>query len=187
MATGGSFISEAFRDGVTYYFEATFTLWRWSANFWDEQGRRCGSIACTPTAHDLEGEALEDAVCDWAHRAVAFGVGFAPQPASMHERIQPFFGTTRHAANADSFGRDEAIQPTRAAHHLAISRKVHSRHRDLQVEAALAMNRFCLAAEDFERLRLSIDYRRSRAFADAAPKATTPRAASFLAAARPPA
>ncbi|WPB59012.1 hypothetical protein [Xylophilus sp. GOD-11R] len=104
MANAGSFISEVYRDGRVYYFEANFTVRQWKAVIWDEQGRPCGSISCASPASHLEGDALEDAVCEWVHRAVQHEVGFVAdsQRGLRLVDVEPIVAS-RNAANAEQF------------------------------------------------------------------------------------
>lgn len=104
MANAGSFISEVYRDGRVFYFEANFTVRQWNAVIWDEQGRPSGSIACASLASHLEGDALEDAVCEWVHRAVQHEVGFVAdsQRGLRLVDVQPIV-VGRTAANAEHF------------------------------------------------------------------------------------
>lgn len=74
-----SFRSEAYKDGRRYTFTARFDETLWTAVIRDESGRRRGAISCESHQPGLRGDALEDAVCDWVHRAVDNNVGFSDQ------------------------------------------------------------------------------------------------------------
>lgn len=72
-----SFRSEAYKNGRRYPFEARFDECLWTATIRDETGLRRGVISCESHQPRLHGEELEDAVCDWVHRAVQHNVGFS--------------------------------------------------------------------------------------------------------------
>jgi hypothetical protein len=155
MTNGGSFISEVFRDGRIFFFEASFTPWRWSSHFWDEWGASHGSIACQPTVDHLEGEALEDAVCDWVHRAVFNDVGFALESRPGLHRLPLRHGACAEASNAHYYADfSEPEAPHRDAGPDAErleSKAAVQRNGLLRQQSGTAMARFCLAAGDFQR------------------------------------
>ena len=106
IKTNGNFVSEAYRDGRTYFFEAFYSTRQWSAEIWDTEGRVRGSITCRPTADRLETEVLEDAVCDWVHRAIAHEVGITVDgnEGPALRQVGPAGGADGHAAaNAPAF------------------------------------------------------------------------------------
>ena len=72
-----SFHSETYKNACRYPFEARFDQTLWTATIRDESGARRGVISCQSPWPELRGEALEDAVCDWVHRAVQHNVGFS--------------------------------------------------------------------------------------------------------------
>lgn len=74
-----SFRSEAYKNGQRYLFEARFDASLWTAVIRDESGRRRGAISCESHQPQLRGDELEDAVCDWVHRAVDYNVGFSEE------------------------------------------------------------------------------------------------------------
>ncbi|QHI99515.1 hypothetical protein GT347_16975 [Xylophilus rhododendri] len=84
MHCKGRFISEAYKDGRRYVFEASFDDLRWHATIWDEEGQLHGDIECAPCGQGRCGEELEDAVSDWVHNAIAFEVGFSPSDHCVH-------------------------------------------------------------------------------------------------------
>jgi len=74
-----SFRSEAYKNGRRYPFEARFDECLWTATICDESGLRRGVISCEAHQSGLCGDELEDAVCDWVHRAVHYNVGFSEE------------------------------------------------------------------------------------------------------------
>jgi hypothetical protein len=106
IKTNGNFVSEAYRDGQTYFFEAFYSARQWSAEIWDTNGEIRGSITCLPLAHRLDADVLEDAVCDWVHKAIAHDVGILVDryERSALRQVAPAGGSNGHAAaNAATF------------------------------------------------------------------------------------
>ena len=116
----GNFVSEAYRDGRTYFFEAFYSARQWSAEIWDTDGRIRGCITCLPLADRLETDGLEDAVCDWVHRAIAYEVGIAVgledhrdhRGRSASRQMTQAHGADGHkSANADMFHLPRSATP----------------------------------------------------------------------------
>lgn len=142
----GNFVSEAYRDGRTYFFEAFYSARQWSAEIWDTDGRIRGAITCLPLADRLETDGLEDAVCDWVHRAIAHEVGITvglQGQRNRHERpalrqVAPAGGADGHAsANAAMFHLPRSATPEEI------------RGAALRQESALLVARFREVAEQW--------------------------------------
>lgn len=112
MDASGTFVSEVYRNGRTYFFEANYSPLHWTATIWDETGRPHGSIACRSTARRLTGEALEDAVCEWVHRAVQHEVGFLADSGIELSAVGERCRTVENAANGALYGMPNAGRPS---------------------------------------------------------------------------
>ncbi|WPB56076.1 hypothetical protein [Xylophilus sp. GOD-11R] len=71
-----TFDSEVFFNGRNYPFRATFSSRQWTARIRDEGGVLHGVIQCVAPGPSLNGDQLEDEVCDWVHRSVRGRAGF---------------------------------------------------------------------------------------------------------------
>jgi len=164
MESVGEFVSEVYRDGKTFYFEARYSTLRWSARIWDEDGRPHGWIACRSTGPRLQGDALEDAVCDWVHRAVVHEVGFHAHGGSGLEPVHDLQGVDvdigflsdecmpPEAANAPSYGPRPAAAPLQAADRTAF-KEIQARNRALRAQSEQVLARFLAVASGATRKR----------------------------------
>ena len=112
MDASGTFVSEVYRNGRTYFFEANYSPLQWTATIWAESGRPNGAIACRSTARRLTGEALEDAVCEWVHRAVQHEVGFLADSGIELSAVGERCRAVENAANAAHYGAPKAERPS---------------------------------------------------------------------------
>lgn len=146
MKTAGSFISEVYRDGRTYFFEATFSALQWSATLWDAEGVPHGCIACSSPANRLQGEALEDAVCEWVHRAVLHEVGVVLDAGHAGLQPLPIRRPTAHdAANSERYGDREMDADEIVLVRCKATRVVAARSVELRQQAQRNMDRLVLA------------------------------------------
>ena len=141
MGTCGTFISEAYRDGQTFYFEACYSPLSWSASVWDAKGTPHGFIRCGPGPASLEGDALEDAVCEWVHRAVQHEVGLFIG-AGCGPAVLPAATAGCAAANADHYQDRPAKSARKAWLHDAGMQELHRRSAELREQSRRAVARF---------------------------------------------